>query len=156
LNSQAFTNGGVLFITWDEGNGSTADGPIGMIVLSPRAKGGGYTNSIYYDHSSAVRTIQNIFGLRPYLGAAAYANDLGDMFKSIQITSTRWLTNALRITVTNLASGRTNYFQYSTNLATTNWTTISTNVATSTGTLTVTNTGLSGSPRRFYRFLEVQ
>jgi len=156
LNSQAFTNGGVLFITWDEGNGSTADGPIGMIVLSPRAKGGGYTNSIYYDHSSTVRTIQNIFGLRTYLGAAAYATDLGDLFKSIQITSSLWLTNALRITVTNLASGRTNYFQYSTNLATTNWTTISTNVATSAGTLTVTNTGLSGIPRGFYRILEVQ
>jgi hypothetical protein len=29
LNSQAYQNGGVLFITWDEGEGGS-DGPIGM------------------------------------------------------------------------------------------------------------------------------
>src|SRR6266566_4018567 len=45
LNSQAYQNGGALFITWDEGeNGS--DGPVGMIVLSPAAKGNGYSNTI--------------------------------------------------------------------------------------------------------------
>src|SRR5205085_5878225 len=33
LNSQAYQNGGALFITWDEGaNGS--DGPLGLVVLS--------------------------------------------------------------------------------------------------------------------------
>lgn len=152
LNSQAYSNGGVLFITWDEA--VAGDGPIGMIALSPRAKGGGYTNKVYYDHSSTVRTIQNIFGLRPYLGEAASATDLGDLFKTVRITSSHWLTNAIRVTATNLIVGRTNYFQYSTNLTTTNWTTISTNVATSTG-LTVTNSGLSGLPRRFYRFVEL-
>ena len=34
-----------------------------MNVLSPRAKGGGYPNSLFYAHSSWVRTVQDIFGL---------------------------------------------------------------------------------------------
>ncbi len=79
LSSQAFQSGGALFITWDEGRGSS-DGPIGMIVLSPFAKGNGYFNSNYYTHSSTLRTIQNIFGLTPCLGDAANATDLSDLF----------------------------------------------------------------------------
>jgi len=50
LNSTAYQNGGAVFITWDEGVGG--DGPIGMIVLSPFAKGGGYFNTIHYTHCS--------------------------------------------------------------------------------------------------------
>src|SRR4051812_880364 len=64
LGSQAYSNGGALFITWDEGAG-TSDGPIGMIVLSGRAKGGGFISAAPRDHSSTLRTFQNIFGLRP-------------------------------------------------------------------------------------------
>src|SRR5258707_14732223 len=45
LNSQAYQRGGIVFITWDEGEGG--DGPIGMIVLSADAKGGGYSNTIH-------------------------------------------------------------------------------------------------------------
>ena len=152
LTSQAYSNGGALFITWDEGQGAS-DGPIGMIVLSPRARAGGYISSDSLDHSSALRTFQNIFGLRPYLGAAAYADDLGDLFKTVQISSVKWITNTVRLTATNLIVGRTNYFQTSTNLATTNWVNFRTNIATSTSA-TVTNTGLSGIPRRFYRVIE--
>ena len=143
-----------MLITWDEGNGGTADGPIGMIALSPRAKGGGYVSPTYGDHSTTLRTIQNIFGLRPYLANAAYADNLSDLFKTVRITSTRWLTNAVRVTATNLIVGKTNYFQYTTNLIAPTWSNISTNVAASTG-LTVTNTGLSGLPRRFYRIVEL-
>ena len=154
LNSQAYSNGGAVFITWDEGTG-TSDGPIGMIVLSPRAKGGGYNSSIHHDHSSTLRTFQNIFGLRPYLEDAAYANDLSDLFKTVQISSVRWVTNSVRITATNLIVGKTNYFQTSTNLSSTNWITIGTsNVATSTS-ITITNMGLSNIPRRFYRIVEL-
>jgi hypothetical protein len=80
LNSQAYKNGGALFITWDEGeNGS--DGPIGMMVLSPYAKGNGYNNSIHYTHSSTLKTIQEIFHVTPLLGDAANATDLGDLFQ---------------------------------------------------------------------------
>jgi phosphatidylinositol-3-phosphatase len=79
LASQVYMRGGVLFITWDEGVGG--DGPIGMIVLSPNAKGGGYTNTIPYIHSSTLRTIQEIFGVTPFLGDAANATDLSDLFR---------------------------------------------------------------------------
>jgi hypothetical protein len=79
LNSKAFQEAGVLFITWDEGRG-TSDGPIGMIVLSPFAKAKGYSNSTYYTHSSTLRTIQEIFGLEPLLRDAANAEDLTDLF----------------------------------------------------------------------------
>src|SRR5579885_2510028 len=80
LNSQAHLNGGIVFITWDEGEGG--DGPIGMIVLSPDAKGGGYTNTIRYTHSSTLRTLQEIFGVTPLLGDAANVTDLSDLFKT--------------------------------------------------------------------------
>jgi len=78
LASQAYLDDGVIFLTWDEAG--SGDGPIGMIVLSPHAKGGGYTNSIHYTHSSLLRTIQEIFGVTPLLGDAANATDLGDLF----------------------------------------------------------------------------
>ena len=78
LNSQAYKNGGIVFITWDEGVGS--DGPIGMIILSPEAKGGGYSNTIHYTHSSLLRSLQEIFGVTPLLGDATQATDLSDLF----------------------------------------------------------------------------
>lgn len=45
MHSTAYKNGGVIFITWDEA--SSGDGPIGMIVLSPAAKGNGYSNTTH-------------------------------------------------------------------------------------------------------------
>ena len=78
LNSAAYQNGGALFITWDEAD--AGDGPIPMIVLSPFAKGGGYSNSIYYDHGSTLRTIQEIFSVTPLLGDAQKQTDLSDLF----------------------------------------------------------------------------
>lgn len=78
LNSAAYKNGGALFITWDEAG--TGDGPIGMIVLSPFAKGGGYQNSIHYTHGSTLRTFQEIFNVSPLLGDAASETDLSDLF----------------------------------------------------------------------------
>jgi phosphatidylinositol-3-phosphatase len=80
LKSKAYLDGGVLFITWDESE--HGEHPIGMIVLSPYAKGGGYSNSIYYTHSATLRTIQEIFGIQPFLGASAESNDLRDMFRT--------------------------------------------------------------------------
>ena len=80
LNSQAFSDGGAVFVTWDEGE--KADGPIGMIVLSRRAKGGGYSNSIHYDHGALLRTLEEIFGVTPYLGNAANQPDLSDLFSA--------------------------------------------------------------------------
>ena len=43
------------------------DGPIGLIVLSRDAKGGGYSNTIHYTHSSTLRTVQEIFGVTDHI-----------------------------------------------------------------------------------------
>ena len=77
--SNAYKNGGTIIITWDEGEGS--DGPIGLIVLSPNAKRG-YSNTLRYTHSSTLRTLQTLLGVRPWLGDAANATDLSDLFTS--------------------------------------------------------------------------
>lgn len=77
--SRAYQHGGVIFITWDEGNGG--DGPIGLLVLSPDAKGHAYANRIRYTHSSTLRTIEEIFGVHPLLGGSAHAADLRDLFR---------------------------------------------------------------------------
>ncbi len=79
LESEAYQNGGVIFITWDEGVGE--DRPIGLIVLSPDAKVG-YSNDIHYTHSSTLRTLQEIFGVEPLLADAANATDLSDLFNT--------------------------------------------------------------------------
>ena len=84
LASDAYKNDGIVFITWDEGEGS--DGPIGMIVLSPNAKVG-YSNTIPYTHSSTLRTLQEIFRVTPLLGDAANATDLSDLFTTFPAAS---------------------------------------------------------------------
>ena len=78
LASSAYQSGGAIFIVWDEAG--TGDGPIGMIVLSPFAKGQGYQNTISYTHSSTLRTMEEIFGVAPLLGSAASDTDLSDLF----------------------------------------------------------------------------
>lgn len=78
LNSAAYQKG-ALFIAWDEAD--AGDGPVGMIVLSPFAKGGGYSNQIHYTHGSTLRTMQEIFGVLPFLGDAAKETDLRDLFR---------------------------------------------------------------------------
>ncbi len=80
MSSAAYRNGSAIFITWDESEGG--DVPIGMIVVSPKAKGHGYTNSISYTHSSTLRTMEEIFAVQPFLGDAANATDLSDLFTS--------------------------------------------------------------------------
>jgi hypothetical protein len=80
LSSAAYQNGGALFITWDEA--ASGDGPIGLIVLSPSAKGNGYSNTIHYTHGSLLRTTEEIFGVSPFLGDAQNQTDLGDLFTS--------------------------------------------------------------------------
>ena len=86
--SDAYKEGGALFIIWDEAedSGRFSDGPIGMFILSPFARGGGkkaYQNFIHYDHSSTLKTLQEIFGVEPLLGGAANpgTKDLSDLFK---------------------------------------------------------------------------
>jgi hypothetical protein len=80
MASDAYKNGGAIFVTWDEGEGG--DGPIGMIVLSPLAKPGGTTSATHFTHSSTLRTMQEIFGVSPWLADAANATDLAELFQT--------------------------------------------------------------------------
>lgn len=82
VNSGVFRAGGALFITWDEAH--SGDGPVPMFVISPFAKGGGYSNTIHYTHGSTLRTIEEIFGVRPLLGDSANQTDLRDLFTRVR------------------------------------------------------------------------
>jgi len=85
LASAAYQSGGILFIVWDQGDSVACPAgtcPIGLIVLSPEAKGNGYSNSVLYDHSSLLRSIEELLRVGPLLGGAATATDLADLFRS--------------------------------------------------------------------------
>jgi hypothetical protein len=51
-----------------------------MLVLSPFAKPAGYQSTIKYYHSSTLRTLEEIFGVSPFLGDAQNQADLSDLF----------------------------------------------------------------------------
>ena len=93
MNSPAYKQGGMIFITFDEGTTDTAccgetsgvspshpntaepgmqgpgGGRVGAVVLSPFVKPG-TVSTVDYNHYSALRTIENIFGLS-HLGDAS-------------------------------------------------------------------------------------
>jgi acid phosphatase len=60
LGSDAYKNGGVLFLTWDEGNGAGDDPP--FIAISPHANPG-LVSHVEYDTSSFLKTVQAILGV---------------------------------------------------------------------------------------------
>jgi hypothetical protein len=147
LNSATYSNNGALFIVWDEDESS--DGPIGMILISPLARGGGYFNSIHYTHSSLVRTMQEIFGVSPWLGDAANATDLSDLFRQITIRSADMTTNgAFCMNVTGVLPGTTNFVEASTNLIM--WSVISTNWSSS-NSFSIKDDTATNYNRQFYR-----
>ncbi|HET7872196.1 MAG TPA: hypothetical protein VFL42_06770, partial [Terriglobales bacterium] len=150
--SSAFQNNGALFITWDEAE--NGDGPIGMIVLSPLARGGGYFNNIHYTHSSTLRTLQDIFGVTPLLRDAANAADLSDLFTPYALTDIAVLPGgATQLTASGVVPGRTNILEGSTDFAI--WTSLSTNTV-QTNFLTVVDQSSTNMPTRFYRLRELQ
>ena len=151
LNSEAYRNNGALFITWDESH--IPDPRIGMIVLSPLARGNGYANNIYYTHSSTLRTFQEIFGVGPFLGDAANATDLSDLFLQFGIHRlVKMPSGAIHITAVGITPGRTNIVEASTDLTT--WLPIWTNVSTST-TFAMVDTNATSLKQRFYRLLQL-
>jgi len=85
--SDAYKNGGAIIVTWDEAESTpsclTGNCPIGLFALSPLAKAG-YSNQTPYDHSSTLKSLQEIFGVRPFLRAAggSCVPDLRDLFTS--------------------------------------------------------------------------
>ena len=98
MSSQAYKDGGVIVLWWDESESDgepndTADDfshTLGEIVISnlahPNEGGLPYASPVDYSHSSDLRTWQNVFHVKsgsqqsPYLGDAANANDLSDLF----------------------------------------------------------------------------
>jgi len=99
LQSQAYKDNGVIILWWDESesdgetndNGDDFNHTVGEIVISnlahPNVDGLPYASPVDYTHSSDLRTLQNIFhvkaagGKSPYLGDAANATDLSDLFE---------------------------------------------------------------------------
>ena len=157
-NSQAYKNNGAIFIIWDEA--SSGDGPIGMIALSPLAKGGGYTSTNHYTHSSTLRTVQEIFGVTPLLGDAANTANLSDLFVAPVASPTGFRVTSIlktpggapQLSIDGVTPGKTNLLQISTNLA--DWTTISTNIV-STNTFTFTDTSATNAGLRYYRVVQL-
>lgn len=152
LASRSYSNNGSIFITWDEGTGGVA-GPYGTIVISAWAKGAGYRNTNRFDHATTLRTIQEIFGVRPFLGAADSVPSLSDLFKPTLKLSSPSLTldKNFRFTLTGIPPAKTNFFQFSTNFST--WTDLLTNVV-ATNTFNFSDRSASNSPLRFYRVRE--
>jgi len=160
MQSRAYADNGAILITWDESTLPATQVPIGMIVISPLAKGGGYASTNHYTHASTLRTMQEIFGARPFLAAAAAATSLGDLFRDEPAsTNTRRLmpgaapTNGqFQFTLTGTTVGTTNVIRASTNLS--NWVLLRTNVATS-NTLEFTDPRAGDFIQRFYQTLEL-
>jgi hypothetical protein len=92
-----YKNDGVIIIWWDESEkGDSISNTIPEIVISPLAKGNAYASSVEMNHSSDVKTMEEIFGL-PFLNNpipvaetnakgvgynnVAVVNDLSDLFK---------------------------------------------------------------------------
>jgi hypothetical protein len=67
--------GGVIFITWEEGDKSST---LPFLAVGPGVKPG-YAGGVAYTHSSLLKTVEEMLGL-PVLPAVAGANDLGDLF----------------------------------------------------------------------------
>jgi len=93
MASKAYKEHGVIVIWFDESeqDGVAGDNPddfnhtIGEIVISQEAhrnvNGVPYASPVNFTHSSDLRTMQEIFRVRPFLGDAANAVDLSDLFK---------------------------------------------------------------------------
>ncbi len=64
LSTDAFNNGGVIFLLWDEGSGtiSAGDDPP-FIAISPHAKPG-FVSQADYDTSSYLKTVETILGVQ--------------------------------------------------------------------------------------------
>jgi hypothetical protein len=153
LGSSAWSNNGVLLITWDEGEDGSSDGPIGMIVLSPLGRGNGYTSHIAYTHSSTLRTLQEIFQVAPWLGAAADAIDLRELFASLIISDGRKLSDGtFQLTLSGLIPGRTNVVQSSPDLMV--WSSFHTNVSAATSAVVVDSRPID-SAQRYYRLVQL-
>jgi hypothetical protein len=79
LASDAYKNGGALFILWDEGSSQADDPP--FIAVSPNAKAG-FVSTASYDTSSFLLTVQSMLGVEPLPCAAqpSAVTPMNDLF----------------------------------------------------------------------------
>ena len=82
--ASAYTKGGLVVVVWDEDDGSggllqNVNDPVGIYVISPYARSGGYMSTVKADHYSLLATFEDGLGL-PRLGNAATATPLSDYF----------------------------------------------------------------------------
>jgi phosphatidylinositol-3-phosphatase len=79
ISSRAWQDGGVMFITWDEGTTNVGDGGhIPLLVISKRVAKG-FQSPTAHNHYSLVRTIEEAWGLG-CLNEACKANTLDEFF----------------------------------------------------------------------------
>jgi hypothetical protein len=74
VNSAAYQQGGLLVVLWDEDDASGgiggSDDPIGLFLMSPYAKSGGFSSAVKANHYTLLATIEEGLDL-PKLGQAA-------------------------------------------------------------------------------------
>jgi hypothetical protein len=78
LDSPAWQDGGVLFITWDESEGRAGRNHVPTLVISP-AVPRGFQSDMAHDHYSLLRTIEDAWGL-DCLNKTCSANNLNEFF----------------------------------------------------------------------------
>ncbi len=159
LASAAFKRDGLLIVTWDEGTegaaGSSGDGPIGCIVVSPQGRGGGYHNAIQYTHSDTLRTVQDVFQLQPYLGDALNARGLRDLFAYFQIDGINATSDRIDVRVIGTAGGKVYRLESTDGLETPSWSVVDTKGGLSVGiTLSDTRSGIDAG--RYYRVVQAK
>jgi hypothetical protein len=91
MASDAYKNHGMIVLWWDESEGGdTPDHTLPFIVISkdvqPNVNGAPFASNTELSHSSTLRTMQEIFHVDPrtgypWLGAAATADDLSELFR---------------------------------------------------------------------------
>ena len=79
LESAAWKDGGVLFITFDEGADKSRQNEVATIVIAPDVAAGS-TSGVAHNHYSLLRTIEAGFGL-PCLAESCSANTMGEFFR---------------------------------------------------------------------------
>ena len=82
MDSDVYKAGGVIFITWDEGEGRNGDSAdqIPMIIVSPNIVSAGFKSSNAYSHKSYLATVEDILGL-PRLATVASEPNMLEFLK---------------------------------------------------------------------------
>jgi phosphatidylinositol-3-phosphatase len=83
MASNAYKNGGVIFITWDEAEGRNGDSKeqVPMIIVSENIKSAGFQSTTKYSHKSYLATVEDTLGLPRLTTVTGEANMLKEFLK---------------------------------------------------------------------------